>query len=110
METMTKEEAMKYCRYYGKVDLNKKPTNYEESRREAYARVEDFWIYNLQNAPEIISKDLELYKYAGLEDFNKDDGVPITLKAVLFADIISLWDMPDSVDVFKNSYLTKYLI
>lgn len=109
METMTKEEAMKYCRYYGKVDMEKRPTNYEEGAERAFARIERSWIFNLQNYPEIISEDLDMYKRAGLENFNEDDGVPLSLKACIFGKVISKLEWGDEVETFKDVYCRCYL-
>lgn len=79
------EDLLNLCKYYKGED--ECPV---ELSRKGYAtiwRYEKIWVENPAFRNELDVKtntNFYEYKQAGLIDFNVDDGVPVTLKALLF--------------------------
>jgi len=102
---MKREDLIKVCRYYHGED--ECPHN---DYITAFAwETERAWVYdNTKEKNEATSMDIDImttYIDNGLADFNVDDGVPITLKALLF---FRLKDMRITAESFKNIYNDIY--
>ncbi|MCQ2974011.1 MAG: hypothetical protein MJ211_04300 [Bacteroidales bacterium] len=93
---MIQETLMKYCRYFGV------PGGPE--RNTAASFYEERWVKIGGEFP------LDEYKKFGLEDFNSEDGVPITLKAMLFNRYHnSNGYYQEIAEMFKDWYLMFYI-
>lgn len=98
-------ELLKFCRYYkGEKDP---PRGVDR----------DLWLYEKKWAEAISAEDpiidtmIEEYTIVDLGSFNDMDGVPLTLKALLFNRYCH-WNSGspfDCVDGFKEYYRTQYL-
>ena len=111
METMTKEEAMKYCRYYGKE--NAPHINVTKNNVKKFASCEEMWVGLVEKdwGLEHLRKKVEYYLSFGLADFSADDDVPISLKAVIFYRA-TYWNeggKDEVADDFKAFYKECYL-
>ncbi len=92
-------EALKCCRYYkGEAQIpNGVPSrfwNYEAS-----------WVQSVVLHPNSLSGLIDEYNNAGLRDFGKNDGVPVSLKAILFnrwQQWIGAYDMEGFKDWYKS--------
>ena len=90
------EGLQRYCRYYGK------PGGTE--RNTAASFYEERWVKVGGIFP------LDEYEKYGLQDFEPDDGVPITLKAMLFNRYHSSNGFYLNIaDMFKEWYVRFYL-
>lgn len=103
---MTTEDLVKHCRYYKGQEKCPSSTdslfwNYERIWVEYTLKAEDENTFEAQELKAL----LKLYKDAHLENFQEDDGVPITLKAFLL-NRYEHWT--DSSDGFEEWYLKKY--
>ncbi len=72
-----------------------------------YWFTEQFWIKPSHSEKSDYVYRLKDYILAGLEDFNKDDGTPLTLK-VLFYHRFANWGMR-APEFFKKRYIKEYL-
>lgn len=102
---VTRKTLLKVCKYYKgertcPSDTNEMFWNYERS-----------WMgYRLDADSDFLHNCLEDYHNAGLFDFEQNDGVPDTLKALLF-DRFCHWNsgtMLECVEPFKKFYRNKY--
>lgn len=102
---MTKEDAIKQCKYY--KGQKKCPTK-SPSLFWNYERIWVEWTLESEDEKSKGAKELKLmlkrYKEVHLENFQKDDGVPITLKALLF-NRFEHWTEGDG---FKEWYMKNY--
>lgn len=74
-------DLIEYCRYYkGEEEC---PENISKDRNGSLWFYEKVWATAESHRDENCDDILEYIHY-GLKDFNDDDGVPITLKALLF--------------------------
>lgn len=103
---MTTENLVKHCRYY------KGQEKCPSSADSLFWNYERIWVeYTLKTEDENSFEALELktllklYKDAHLENFQEDDGVPITLKAFLL-NRYEHWT--DGDEGFKEWYLKNY--
>ena len=74
------EDLLKYCRYY-------KGENKQPDVSDLFWLVEWRWVTGKKKNPELKDSDwyvMKDYINAGLENFAKDDGVPIVIKALLY--------------------------
>lgn len=90
------EELLKYCKYFGTDDGYQRNT-------VAYF-YEKKWVSLGGDFPT------DSYKESGLSNFNSEDGVPISLKALLLDRFLSSngFNM-QTVELFKMWYLQFYL-
>ena len=102
---MTKEAAIKQCRYY--KGQKRCPAN-TPSLFWNYERIWVGWTLVAEDDKSegamMLKSMLKQYKDAHLENFQEDDGVPITLKALLF----NRFDHWNEGDGFENWYITNY--
>lgn len=96
-------DLLKYCRYYRG---EKKCPNKADFLFWDYERI---WAENLIS-DDTFHEQLRNYVQSGLAEFQRDDGVPLSLKVFLF-DRYCHWNsgaMIDAVEGFKDFYLHKY--
>jgi hypothetical protein len=102
-------EPIQYCRYYnGEEEC---PASIQESGNEYLWSYEKFRVKDDDRRDENNLNTRE-YTRCGLKDFNVDDGVPITLKALLFNrhhHWTGGYDMESDREGFKQWYLEFYL-
>lgn len=102
-------DLIKQCRYYkGEQEC---PQNITDIQMEIIWYYEQLWVEREELRNETESYIIE-YNYAGLKDFNTDDGTPITLKALLY-NRHNHWsgsfEKGQDVINFKNWYLNTYI-
>lgn len=93
---MTRKEAMKLCRYYGKSIEHDGPLIF------IFEQCEEIFVKCLVNE-EIYNDVVDQYIAYGLADYRKDDGVPILMKALIFWRVSSVYERVDA-EMFKNVY------
>lgn len=99
-----KNELLDFCRYYQGEDENTFSLNDDRSMLWEYEKI---W-YNLKNSNDKQIDDfLRDYNLFDMSEFEPFDGVPITLKAVLF-DLFSNWAGVRNADDFKKWYKEVY--
>lgn len=97
---MTREELIACCRYY---------TGGNDDPVDPFRNYERCWVSFVLNDPIYIAEVTNTYLIYGLEDFSVDDGVPLSLKAVLF-NRYTHWSCGYyTIDGFKEWYLKEYL-
>lgn len=109
---MKREDAILFCRYYKGED---KCPPFHDPNKKALWEYERFWVgqkmkFNGIKEDDYVSDGtLEEYMSAGLRQFQETDGVPITLKALLFNRYAKTsYSMETAVDGFKEFYLKHY--
>ena len=106
---MPNEEIIKCCRYYKGEKENPFEGKGIELQNAAMFWFYEMWWSERINSPEDIDpfkQEIEDYKWHGLEGFSANDGVPISLKAILF-NRYSHW-IQGPVEDFKSFYLKQY--
>ena len=94
---------MDHCRYY----KGKEP-DYEDQNANMCAFCEKMWIKFMQDTDDNrLSTLLSDYVTYGLREFNLDDGVPASLKAVLANRYFQYNEMCE-IDAFKAFYNKYY--
>jgi hypothetical protein len=102
-------ELLRYCRYYkGEDDA---PSEINQSEDASLWSYEKLWVEREELHGENSCNIIEYARY-GLENFNKEDGVPMTLKALLF-NRHSHWaggyGKDEEMTAFKEWYNSFYL-
>lgn len=101
---MPNNELIKFCRYYHGGDKN--PYEGKDQNKAMFWLYERHWLQEAsQNTPDF-SNELTEYLNLGLNDYRYDDGVPLTLKALLY-NRYSHW-MSADVEAFKEFYENEY--
>lgn len=119
---MKKEFLLKYCHYYDGAEENTFEVK-ERNRRKNEPHVdkncmmlwfyEKVWCAELRNAidiydlPPMLQEYVTEYKFAGLETYHQGDGVPLSLKALLFNRYMR-GSMDGNVEPFKRFYYSYY--
>lgn len=101
------EELIKQCRYYkGEKEC---PRDIDKKGKCLYWNYEKIWVESDKWRDEKIGEVSEYVRY-GLKEFNKDDGTPITLKALLF-NRYEHWsgNYGNLAEGFKVWYIESYL-
>jgi len=90
------------CLYYkGEKDC---PPALRASDKQMMWFYESLWVKNSGHFD-----DNGEYEANGLSDFEKDDGVGLTLKKMLFNRFIQdAWNVKESIPLFKKWYVEKY--
>ena len=97
-----KKKLLTHCRFF-KGDDNDKPKGDDSL---ICWTAEQAWISRtLENKEDAF--DIDAYIHAGLKDLGKYDGVPVTLKAMLFSFFCKLNERVDT-EAFKKFYLKNY--
>lgn len=104
-------DMLKFCRYYKGEDVC--PEDITKNKDSYLWHYEKMWVENpafRNETDEPNNINFYEYKYAGLIDFNAADGVPVTLKALLF-NRYGHWcgGYEDIRDGFKKWYFEFYL-
>lgn len=106
-----KEELIGFCRYY----KGEKECPYKDGDEPYLWEWENKWIefsltaYN-HNSLQPLGTMIDEYLSCGLRTFNDDDGVPATLKALLFNRYLhhTNYPMKEGVEPFKKFYNKTY--
>lgn len=97
---MTREQLIACCRYY---------TGDDNAPANSLGYYEKSWVSMVLNNTIKYAELINTYLFYGLEDFSVDDGVPLSLKAVLF-NRYTHWSCGYyTIDDFKKWYLKEYL-
>lgn len=102
-------ELLKYCRYYkGETEA---PPEINEEGKANFWYYEQLWVEREEFRDENNYNTQEYINF-GLADFNKDDGTPLTLKAILFNRHCH-WNggygIENDIKTFKEWYKSYYL-
>jgi hypothetical protein len=109
---MKREDAISFCRYYkGEKEC---PLFYDPNKSLLW-EYEKYWVdqsvkfSNIKEEDYVSDGTLEEYLSVGLTHFQRTDGIPITLKALLFNRYAKTsYSMKSAVDGFKEFYLKYY--
>lgn len=101
---MNKQDAIKFCRYYH--DESECP--FRDDERSTLWKIERAWAERMAagNTEHIEEAVCEYVAY-GLGEFQMRDGVPISLKAVLFNRLMK-YDERINIEAFKKFYQRFY--
>lgn len=105
---MEKSELLKHCRYY--KGENENPYEGKDQNKAMLWFYEWVWINDTLQGHSF-NEMLEDYKEYGLEPFNADDGVPMSLKAQLFNRYMHWcggYGKDEDVKGFKRFYSESY--
>lgn len=99
---------LKSCRYYKGESSN--PYEGEDRDKAMLWFYEMGWVKNAERGLSPISADaVAEYKACGLQSFRSDDGVPLSLKALLFNRYAKTeQSLKDAVESFKKFYEKYY--
>lgn len=104
---MTREELIKQCRYY----KGEKECPNDKREDEMLWFYEERWCTFCIERPEYIEEIIKDYNNTPFSDFSNTDGVPLSLKALLFNRYCH-WSGGYGLDVdnqgFKDWYNTYY--
>ena len=100
---MEKNELIKSCRYYKGEDHNP----YENGDEAAFWEYERTWVDMMLAESDALVRSWDEYSASGLADFEKHDGVPALLKALLYSRFV-YW-LTGTASEFKNFYKHRYL-
>lgn len=104
-EHLTRENLISCCRYYKGEDTN--PYDEKEPDKSIFWFYEQCWVkFMFDDDGKYICNMSQEYEKYGLTDFEKSDGTPESLKALLF-NRYSHWVMGDT-DSFKRWYIEYY--
>ena len=100
---MDKKELLKKCKFYKGEGSPSVGSDHNEKMLAFYERA---WVLS----DGVVSADcIAEYKNVGLESFSKNDGVPLSLKALLFNRYAhTAWSLASAVEPFKSFYLKYY--
>ena len=100
-----KSKLLKFCRYYKGEKENPFPVSLRYWIWEFERRWVDDTLASAQSeeGTPFLSDSLSRYRVAGLEDFAVDDGVPLLLKATLYALFLKGNELPLN-DEFRRFY------
>lgn len=105
---MKREDLIKQCRYYKGEKVNP----YDSWPKANMWDYESVWVsMNLsEEGASMLDEYIRDYDYAGLTDYSAADGVPLSLKALLFGRFChwSSGGLLDCVGGFKSFYSTCY--
>lgn len=102
----SKEELIKQCRFYKGEEESPFPNTSYKSGLWFY---EHWWVEAQTEGEMSFDFYLEDYSFRGLDDFSNDDGVPITLKALLL-NRYNHGEGMFTTDEFKEWYKKWYLL
>ena len=105
---LSTEELLSHCLYYKGGEIDNSSKDHDTSKIEFY---EKCWVDFVQHDRGYIAEMVQEYIFAGLELFNCDDGVPISLKALLFNRYqhwVGWAGWLNDVNGFKKFYLENY--
>lgn len=107
----TKKDLIPFCRYY----KGEKERPYKEGDKAFFWDWESKWVEFTLTAYKnsevgILGTMIDEYLSCGLRTFNEDDGVPTTLKALLFNRYLhqTNYPMKEGAELFKKFYNDTY--
>ena len=101
---METKDAIAFCHYYKGED----ECPFKDNDKSFLWNYERAWVYDMVNNTSLAGSIGE-YIACGLTDFNDDDGVPLSLKAVLFNRFAkSFQSMESAVVPFMAFYKHYY--
>lgn len=101
-----KSKLLKQCRYYKGEKEN--PFEGINQNKAMFWFYEQYWVSQSERGlPPIDSVTLAEYEACGLKSFSINDGVPMSLKAVLFNRFMHWFE--STPDEFKKFYKEQYL-
>ena len=96
------------CRYYRGEKTN--PYEGKSQNIANFWEYERAWVFESSKKEPNFSEMLTDYLNSGLYNFNYNDGVPITLKALLFNRYaVTAYSLSNAVEPFKKMYQNEYL-
>ena len=101
MEETKYKWLLDFCSYYGVDNVSEVGDDFN-----MFCNYERVWVTKLSSWNYSFAELNEYFHY-GLEDFNKDDGVPMTLKVILFNRYMH-WSFDGDAEGFKRWYLAHY--
>ncbi|MDH6308104.1 hypothetical protein M2451_002623 [Dysgonomonas sp. PFB1-18] len=102
---MDKQQLIQKCRYYKGEKENPFTENQNKNMFWFY---ESKWVEMSLNSSDLFSSYIDEYNAAWLYDFERKDGTPQTLKALLFNRYTHLNGDYSNPPEFKKWYLTTY--
>lgn len=97
-------ELLKHCRYYG----GEESCPFEDQNKKMLWFYEMSWVIDTSRGVDW-SAAVDEYLSYGLARFSAGDGVPISLKALLFNRYMrDSFSVADSIEPFKTFYKTYY--
>ena len=102
----TPEQLIRYCRYYHGEPFDEFSKDSSNQMISLFKEYEFHWCNNVHRDRHMLMSLLEEYIGAGLELFRADDGVPMSLKALLF-NRYEHW-AEGSPESFKAWYRREY--
>lgn len=111
---MKRAELMQFCRYYKGEQEN--PYEGKDQNKMMLWLYERAWIHDTLavvdkgEVGEVAGRILDEYLAAGLSEFENADGIPITLKSLLFNRYAqgNMSSRADCVEAFKKFYKQYY--
>lgn len=112
---MDEKELIQICRFYkGENENPFEGKNIDNHNAAALWFYERHWVKWILSNPENrhqLGIYVDDYNRCGLEDFEKDDGTPLSLKALLFNRFAKgSQSEADAVEDFKEFYKNEYQI
>jgi hypothetical protein len=99
------KDLVKFCRFYNGEENNP----FEEQNRSMLWFYELSWCNDMLNDSKSLSIAIEEYVQIGLGSFEMRDGVPLSLKALLFNRYAKgCYSISDAVEPFKKFYKKYY--
>ena len=110
---MTRQELIAQCRYYKGEEEN--PFEGVDQNKKMLWFYEQAWIFDMMryyeagNEREAFRNEIAEYNGYGLKDFCVSDGIPVTLKALLYNRYAKgSFSMADAAQHFKTFYRKYY--
>lgn len=100
---MKKDVLIQLCRYYKGEPQNP----YENGDKAAFWGYERTWVDMMLTEDDALVRCWDEYAAGGLADFEKHDGVPALLKALLYSRFV-YW-LTGTASEFKKFYKQRYL-
>lgn len=105
---MSNKDLLRFCRYYRGEPKN--PYEGRDQNKSAFWDYERFWVLEASKREPNFSEVLDNYIACGLNNFSFNDGVPMTLKALLFDRYAkTAISMREAAEHFKEFYVREYL-
>lgn len=98
-------DLLKFCRYF--KGENEKPFDGRNQNKGMFWEYERYWVLESSKRKPNFSDMLTEYLNNDLLNFSFSDGVPTTLKSLLF-NRYQKWNM-SGAEGFKDFYLNEYL-
>ena len=107
---MKREDFTKFCRYY--KGENQKPDHISKSGKGQLWEYERCWVDMIGSDEKTVGLHIDEYiNDARLEDFQEDDGCPLSLKSFLF-NRYRQWNgygVEEDAKGFKSWYMQNYI-